>query len=246
MGYCKPFRRGVSWRSQNFGDNATVYGPHTGNDDAADIGTPVHAAGNGYIDWAGEFDDTYSDNLLWLLRMGGNILVLNCGADEPSFVYGHLSGFTVQRGDWVRKGQVIAYSGNTGTATTGAHLHTEAIPPGYALNSPMLGRVNPDIYLTEWPEDINIGSLSYTGQTIHEEDFLATLSNEEKDTLFQVLDKIHQKSNQLPDGEYWNDLIHATARIDRKAAAPDIAAQLDAAGIAAEVRDELVKLLGGK
>jgi murein DD-endopeptidase MepM/ murein hydrolase activator NlpD len=113
MSYCKPFKRGVSWRSQNFGANATIYGPHSGNDDAAPIGTPVHAAGDGYIDWAGEFDDTYQDNLLWLLKMGGNILVLNCGADKPSFVYGHLDRFTVKRGDWVRKGQVIAYSGNT-------------------------------------------------------------------------------------------------------------------------------------
>jgi murein DD-endopeptidase MepM/ murein hydrolase activator NlpD len=165
MGYCKPFKRGVSWRSQNFGANATIYGPHSGNDDAAPIGTPVHAAGDGYIEWAGEFDDSYQDNLLWLLKMGGNIAVLNCGANEPTFVYGHLHSFTVKRGDWVRKGQIIAYSGNTGTATTGAHLHTEAVPPGYSLNSSMLGRVNPDIYLTEWPEDINTGSLSYAGTT---------------------------------------------------------------------------------
>jgi len=166
MGYCKPFKRGVSWRSQNFGDNATVYGPHSGNDEAAPIGTPVHAAGDGVVEWAGEFDDTYHDNLLWLLRMGGNILVLNCGDAEPSFVYGHLHSFTVKRGDRVRKGQVIGLSGNTGTATTGAHLHVEAIPPGYVLNSPLLGRVNPDIYLTEWPEDINTGSLSYASETI--------------------------------------------------------------------------------
>jgi murein DD-endopeptidase MepM/ murein hydrolase activator NlpD len=163
MSYCKPFKQGVSWRSQNFGDNATIYGPHSGNDDAAPIGTPVHAAGDGYIEWAGEFDDTYLDNLLWLLKMGGNIAVLNCGANAPSFVYGHMDRFTVKRGDWVRKGQVIGYSGNTGTATTGAHLHTEAIPPGYALNSPMLGRVNPDRYLTEWPEDVSTGSPSYAG-----------------------------------------------------------------------------------
>jgi murein DD-endopeptidase MepM/ murein hydrolase activator NlpD len=177
MGYCKPFKRGVSWRSQNFGANATIYGPHSGNDDAAPIGTPVHAAGDGYIEWAGEFDDSYQDNLLWLLKMGGNIAVLNCGANAPSFVYGHMDSFTVKRGDWVRKGQVIGYSGNTGTATTGAHLHTEAIPPGYSLNSSMLGRVNPDIYLTEWPEDINVGSLSYASESIthlEEDDFMAT------------------------------------------------------------------------
>lgn len=152
--YCRPLKRGDSWRSQNFGENATQYGPHSGNDEACNSGTPVHAAGDGVIEWAGEFDDSYEDNLLWLLRMGGNVAVLNCGDDEPSFVYAHLSTFYVRPGDTVKKGQVIALSGNTGYATTGAHLHVEAIPPGYVLNSPLLGRVNPDLYLTEWPEDL--------------------------------------------------------------------------------------------
>lgn len=172
--YCRPFKRGVSWRSQNFGANATIYGPHTGTDDAANIGTPVHAAGDGFIEWAGEFDDTYHDNLLWLLRMGGNIAVLNCGDAEPTFVYGHLHSFAVKRGDWVRKGQVIAYSGNTGFATTGAHLHTEAVPPGYVLAGVHLGRVNPDIYLTEWPEDLQAITYQSTPEQPKEWDEMAS------------------------------------------------------------------------
>lgn len=214
MSYCKPFTRGVSWRSQNFGDSATIYGPHSGNDDAAPIGTPVHAAGDGVIEWAGEFDDTYHDNLLWLLKMGGNIAVLNCGDDEPSFVYGHMHSFAVKRGDRVRKGQVIGYSGNTGTATTGAHLHTEAIPPGYVLNSPMLGRVNPDIYLTEWPEDINTGSLSYAGETTTpvQEDDMANLSDEQRDFIIKALESLVENAATKADlktetgkvpGEVW-------------------------------------------
>jgi hypothetical protein len=131
-----------------------VYGPHSGNDEAAPVGTPVHAAGDGVIEFAGVFDSTYADNLLWLLNMGGNILVLNCGDNEPTFVYAHLSAFRVKQGQRVVKGQIIADSGNTGSASQGAHLHIEAIPPGYVLNSPLLGRVNPDTYLTEWPEDL--------------------------------------------------------------------------------------------
>lgn len=152
--YCKPFKRGVSWRSQNFGESATKYGPHSGNDEAAPIGTPVHAAGDGVVEFAGVFDDTYHDNLLWLMGMGGNVLVLNCGDNEPSFVYAHLNKFHVKAGDRVTKAQIIADSGNSGYATTGAHLHVEAIPPQYNLNSNLLGRRNPDIYMTEWPEDI--------------------------------------------------------------------------------------------
>lgn len=152
--YCRPLKRGASWRSQNFGDTATVYGPHSGNDEACPSGTPVYAAGDGVVEWAGVFDNTYHDNLLWLLDMGGNVLVINCGDDEPTFIYGHLSRFHVQPGDRVRKGQHVADSGNSGYATTGAHLHVECVPPGYILNGPLLGRVDPDIYLTEWPEDI--------------------------------------------------------------------------------------------
>jgi len=172
--YCKPLKRNVSWRSQGFGDNKTQYGPHSGNDEAVNLGTPVHAAGDGVIEFAGEFDDSYQDNLLWLVRMGGNVLVLNCGDDEPSFVYAHLNRFHVKQGDRVKKGQVIADSGNSGTATTGAHLHVEAIPPGYNLNSPLLGRVNPDIYLTEWPEDVRV--VATTPATNTNEDEMPTLT----------------------------------------------------------------------
>ena len=279
MGYCKPFRRGVSWRSQDFGANATIYGPHSGNDDAAPIGTPVHAAGDGVIEFAGQFDDTYHDNLLWLLRMGGNIAVLNCGDNAPSFVYGHLDSFTVKAGDRVRKGQVIAYSGNTGTATTGAHLHTEAIPPGYVLNSPLLGRVNPDLYLTEWPEDINTGSLSYASETITalEDSLSASEVKELRETMQAIADNLFNRLSTEPAPiiaktvlEYqvphkdpltgqdtgnttslatmagYADFQAVQTRSLIQQGPAGVAAQLNAAGLAEAVRDELVKLLGGK
>lgn len=177
--YCRPFKRGVSWRSQNFGDNpnngTNGAGGHTGNDDAAPIGSEVHAAGDGVVEYAGQFDETYADNLLWLIDFGGNILVLNCGDDEPTFVYAHISRFLVKPGDRVRKGQVIALSGNSGTRTTGPHCHNEAIAPGYMLNSPTLGRVNPDLYLTEWPDDIgDIAAMGSATTPLSEEDDMAT------------------------------------------------------------------------
>jgi len=190
--YCKPLQRGTSWRSQNFGDNLTIYGPHSGNDEACEIGTPVHAAGDGVIEFAGQFDDTYADNLLWLMNMGGNVEVLNCGDDEPSFVYAHLDRFTVKTGDQVTKGQVIAYSGNTGTATTGAHLHVEAIPPGYNLNSKLLGRVNPDIYLTEWPEDITTEKENDVALTLEELEQIQKFSNANGD---RVINDLTAKQN---------------------------------------------------
>ena len=72
------------------------------------------------------------------------------------------------------------------------------------------------------------------------------LTPEERKTLFSVLDKINSKTEPLPDALYWKNQIEAVARIDAAAAnAPQIAAQINAAGLAESVRDELVKLIGG-
>jgi hypothetical protein len=73
------------------------------------------------------------------------------------------------------------------------------------------------------------------------------MTPEERKTLFEVLDKINGNIDNLPDSQYWADLINATARIDSTTAnAPQLAAQINAAGLAESVRDELVKLIGGK
>ena len=230
--YCKPLKRGASWRSQNFGDNATKYGPHSGNDEACPVGTPVHAAGDGVIEWAGEFDDSYADNLYWLLIMGGNVAVLNCGDDEPTFIYAHLSTFYVRPGDRVKKGQVIALSGNSGYATTGAHLHVEAIPPGYVLNSYLLGRVNPDKYLTEWPESV----ITVQAQSIVEEVDMAT-PQEIWDYKLTLDDKEYAASDILiyarknADYAKWNGetaAVNTQAIIETlKTLGPEIAAELE-------------------
>jgi len=86
---------------------------HKGVDYAAPVGTPVHAAGDGRIVFAG--------------RMGG---YGNCVEIEHSTsivtLYGHLSRFArgTRVGAHVAQGTVIAYVGMTGLAT-GPHLHYE-------------------------------------------------------------------------------------------------------------------------
>ena len=47
--------------------------------------------------------------------------------------YQHLSGYYVQKGDVVKKGQTIAASGNTGHST-GPHLHFEVLEGGTPVN----------------------------------------------------------------------------------------------------------------
>lgn len=48
--------------------------------------------------------------------------------------YGHLSKASVQVGQKINRGDVIALSGNTGRLTTGPHLHYEVIHNGIALD----------------------------------------------------------------------------------------------------------------
>jgi murein DD-endopeptidase MepM/ murein hydrolase activator NlpD len=95
---------------------------HMGTDYAAPTGTPVHAAGDGRVSFAG--------------RRGGygNAVVLTHGSNV-STLYGHLSRFArnVRVGTHVQQGDVIAYVGMTGLAT-GPHLHYEYLTNGVHRN----------------------------------------------------------------------------------------------------------------
>jgi murein DD-endopeptidase MepM/ murein hydrolase activator NlpD len=86
---------------------------HKGIDYAAPIGTPVRAAGDGRIHFAGQ--------------MGGygNVVEIEHSRSIMT-VYGHLSRFAkgARVGGHVAQGTVIAYVGMTGLAT-GPHLHYE-------------------------------------------------------------------------------------------------------------------------
>jgi murein DD-endopeptidase MepM/ murein hydrolase activator NlpD len=90
---------------------------HKGVDYAAPIGTPVRAAGDGKVLFAG-------------VRGGyGNLVELDHSRGITT-VYGHLSRFArgLHAGQRVAQGEVIAFVGMTGLAT-GPHLHYE-----YRLN----------------------------------------------------------------------------------------------------------------
>jgi murein DD-endopeptidase MepM/ murein hydrolase activator NlpD len=86
---------------------------HQGVDYAAPIGTPVRAAGDGRISYAGPKGGY------------GNVVEIDHSRGIMT-VYGHLSRFAkgTRVGEHVTQGNVIAYVGMTGLAT-GPHLHYE-------------------------------------------------------------------------------------------------------------------------
>jgi murein DD-endopeptidase MepM/ murein hydrolase activator NlpD len=94
---------------------------HPGLDIAGPDGTPVHAAADGIVVFAGlavPGDPTQSYGNCVVIEHNGHL----------STLYGHmqlgLHGLQVQVGQVVRQGQVIGYEGETGFAT-GPHVHFE-------------------------------------------------------------------------------------------------------------------------
>jgi len=96
------------WRNSPFGGDMEL---HQGLDIAAAASTPVVATADGVVVQSGPAGDY------------GNMVQLDHG-DGLATVYGHNAQLAVSVGQKVAKGQVIAYSGNTGRST-GPHLHYE-------------------------------------------------------------------------------------------------------------------------
>ena len=84
---------------------------HAGLDLPAKQGTPIYAPASGAVAFAAK-KGAY-----------GNFLLLTHSYGFKT-AYGHLSRFAVKSGDYVIKGQKIAYVGSTGRST-GPHLHYE-------------------------------------------------------------------------------------------------------------------------
>lgn len=105
------------WRGDPF-SGARVF--HNGIDIGVDMGTPVHAAMDGYVAETG-----YNSSF-------GNYIVLSHHAGWAS-LYGHLRTISVKQGQRVSAGQRIAFSGNTGYST-GPHLHFSVFKNGRTVN----------------------------------------------------------------------------------------------------------------
>jgi len=104
--------------SSYFGMRST--GMHYGIDLAVPEGTPVYAADAGTVYYSGNASGY------------GLVVYLNHSGGFQTR-YGHCSRLLVQSGETVTKGQLIAYSGNTGRST-GPHVHFEIRLNGVAVD----------------------------------------------------------------------------------------------------------------
>ncbi len=112
---------------------------HPGIDLRADQGTPLKAAGGGYVAWTKQG------------RAYGNyVMVIHPG--NLATIYAHLSSFNVKPGTYVERGQVIGFTGGMpGTPgaglSTGPHLHFEVRKDGIPVDPqgylPVLRELDP-------------------------------------------------------------------------------------------------------
>lgn len=97
----------------NFGErriyNNKPRSPHSGVDISAPLGTPVKASNSGNVVFAGD------------LYFAGKAVIIEHGLGVFTF-YCHFSEIKANRGDFVKKGDIIGEVGATGRVT-GAHLH---------------------------------------------------------------------------------------------------------------------------
>lgn len=93
---------------------------HKGYDLASIRNAKVNAANSGRVVFEG------------YLGVYGNAIILDHGFGVFS-LYGHLQGFLVKTGEYVKKGQVIGITDTTGLAG-GDHLHFDVLIDGYYVN----------------------------------------------------------------------------------------------------------------
>jgi len=112
------------WINSPFGNRISPFTGkiqfHEGIDIAAQIGTAVIAPADGVVIKAG-FESGY-----------GYVVELSHGYGLKT-VFGHNSRLNVKPGQYVKRGDIIAYSENTGSST-GPHVHYEVRVNGVPVN----------------------------------------------------------------------------------------------------------------
>lgn len=120
MSYAMPCPHYATINSK-YGYRKTFGRMHKGIDLKAQMGDTIKSAFNGQVRLT-KFD-----------RSGYGFYVVVRHYNNTETLYAHLSKFLVKPGQYVKVGQPIALSGNTGRST-GPHLHFEVRYMGYAIN----------------------------------------------------------------------------------------------------------------
>jgi murein DD-endopeptidase MepM/ murein hydrolase activator NlpD len=114
---------------------------HKGLDLSAPTGTPIYAAADGVVTFAGRYP--ISQSVAWW-RFGNVVTIKH--ADRFITIYAHCDSVRVQAGQAVKQGDVIATVGSTGWSTN-SHLHYEVrsdleMPGTYAPVDPRIYILN--------------------------------------------------------------------------------------------------------
>lgn len=94
---------------------------HHGLDYLSNIGEEVRAPGNGIVTFIGTKGGY------------GKVVRINHGYGYET-LYAHLSKYKVKKGQKIKRGEIIAITGNSGSLSTGPHLHYEVRHKGVTLN----------------------------------------------------------------------------------------------------------------
>lgn len=116
---------------------------HRGLDFAVNTGTPIYATADGAVEVARKSN----------LGSGNFLRIQHSHGFSSSF--SHMKSFKVRSGEFVEKGQLIGYSGNTGMSS-GPHLHYEVRFVGRALDPLNFVRWNNDNFDTIYEKEKGI------------------------------------------------------------------------------------------
>ncbi|MEV6285648.1 VCBS repeat domain-containing M23 family metallopeptidase [Kribbella sp. NPDC051770] len=125
-----PLPCGQTWTTSTHGGHASQYMLDMVSSGGATAGTPVLASAGGTVVTSGFFSDA------------GNMIVIDHG-DGWQTRYLHLATRAVNAGASVGQGVQIGTVGNTGSNTTGAHLHYEQKLGGAVQQSVLSGHLVP-------------------------------------------------------------------------------------------------------
>ncbi len=105
-----------------------LIGPHTGTDIPTSVGTPIKAPADGYV---GRTHDSGGRGYSYILLVHG---------DNITTVYGHVSGFAIAEGKFVKRGDTLGYTGGAPGSrgaglSSGPHLHFEVRKNNVAVDA---------------------------------------------------------------------------------------------------------------